>query len=94
MNFSKMLIAPLAIVAAVAYAALPSVDGEVRKVDPAKGVIVLKHGEIPNLGMPPMVMEYYADAKLLKTVKPGDKVKFQADMVNGKSTVVEIRVVK
>ena len=31
MNFKKMLIAPLVIAAAVAHAALPTVDGEVRK---------------------------------------------------------------
>jgi Cu(I)/Ag(I) efflux system membrane protein CusA/SilA len=89
-----MFIAPLAIVAAIAYAALPTVDGEVRKVDPAKGIVVLKHGDIPNLGMPAMVMEYAADAKVLNGVKPGDKVKFQADMVHGKATVIELRVVK
>ncbi len=94
MKVSKLLIAPLALAAAVAFAALPTVDGEVRKVDPAKGVIVLKHGDIPNLNMGPMVMEYSADAKLLKSVKPGDKVKFQADMVQGKATVVELRVTK
>ena len=94
MKFAKSVLATFALVAAVAQAALPTVDGEVRKVDPPKGTLVLKHGDVPNLGMPAMVMEYYADRKLLEKVKPGDKVKFQADMVGGKATVVEMRVVK
>lgn len=94
MNWKKTLLAPLALAAATAFAALPVVDGEVRKVEPAKGTLVLKHGDIPNLNMPPMTMEYHADPKLLARVKPGDKVKFQADMVGSRATVVDLRVVK
>ena len=90
----QTLLIPFALAATVVLAALPSVDGEVRKVDAAKGTIVLKHGDVPNLAMPPMTMEYYADPKLLAKVKPGDKVKFQADMVGSKATVVDLRVVK
>ena len=91
---TQTLLIPFALAATVALAALPSVDGEVRKVDAAKGTIVLKHAEVPNLNMPPMTMEYRADGKLLAKVKPGDKVKFQADMVGSQATVVDLRVVK
>jgi Cu/Ag efflux protein CusF len=94
MKFPKSILMPLVLAATLAHAALPTVDGEVRKVDTAKGTVVLKHGEIPNLGMPAMAMEFYADRKLLEKVKPGDKVKFQADMVGGKPTVVEMRAAK
>lgn len=94
MKFPKTLLIPFALAAAVALAALPTVDGEVRKVDAAKGTVVLKHGDIPNLNMPPMTMEYHAAPKLLARVKPGDKVKFQADIVGSKATVVDLRVVK
>lgn len=71
---------------------MPLVDAVVQKVDPAKGLIVLKHGDIPNLGMPAMTMGFdVADQKMLKAVKVGDKVQFQAEMVKGKATVTELK---
>jgi Cu(I)/Ag(I) efflux system membrane protein CusA/SilA len=71
---------------------MPLVDAVVQKVDPARNLIVLKHGDIPNLGMPAMVMGFdVADKKMLKAVKAGDKVQFQAEMVGGKATVTELK---
>lgn len=71
---------------------LPVVDAEVRKLDADKGTIVLKHKDIPNMGMSAMTMQFdVADKKMLKGVKPGDKVRFQADMVQGKPTVIGLR---
>ncbi|MBC7395254.1 MAG: copper-binding protein, partial [Variovorax sp.] len=43
----------------------------------ANGEIVLKHGDIPNLGMPAMTMAFEADAATLKRVKAEEKVRFQ-----------------
>jgi Cu(I)/Ag(I) efflux system membrane protein CusA/SilA len=78
--------------AAPAAAAMPLVDGVVRKLDPASRLIVLRHGEIPNLAMPAMTMGFeIADKKLLEGLKVGDKVRFQAEMVKGKATVTELR---
>lgn len=75
--------------------ATPLIDAEVKKIDLEKGLIVLSHGEIPNLGMPAMTMGFeIADKKLLKDVKVGHKVKFQAEMVTGKATVTELKKVK
>lgn len=74
---------------------MPLVDGVVQKIDPAKGLIVLKHGDLPNLAMPAMTMGFdIADKKMLKAVKAGDKVKFQAEMVGGKATVTELKKVR
>ena len=71
---------------------MPLVDAEVRKVDAAKGLIVLKHGDIPNLAMPGMTMGFdVADKKMLKGIKVGDKVRFQAEMLGGKATVTELK---
>jgi len=68
------------------------VQGEVRKVDPGKGQIVLRHGDIPNLAMPAMTMGYeVADRKMLEGLKVGDKVRFQAEMIKGKATVTELK---
>jgi Cu(I)/Ag(I) efflux system membrane protein CusA/SilA len=82
-------------VSAASASAMPLVDGEIRKLDPATGLVVLKHDDIPNLAMPAMTMGYVvADRKMLEGVKVGDKVRFQAEMVNGKATVTELKAVK
>ena len=71
--------------------AAPPTEAEVRKVDTAAGKITLKHGEIPNLEMPPMTMVFQVrDPALLAKVKAGDKVRFTADKVNGAYTVMSI----
>ncbi|KAB2903086.1 MAG: copper-binding protein [Burkholderiaceae bacterium] len=78
-----------------ATTALPLVDGEVRKIDLSRGLIVLRHGDIPNLAMPPMTMGFdVADRKLLGGLKVGDKVKFQAESLNGKATITELQPIR
>ncbi len=76
--------------------AAKTAEGEVRKVDAAKGTVVLKHGPLDALGMPPMTMEFKAtDPKVLANVKQGDKVKFvPAQGKNGELLVSSIEVVK
>ena len=70
-------------------------DGEVRKIDKEQGKVTLRHGPIVNLDMPGMTMVFkVADAKLLDTIKEGDKVKFAADRVNGAITVTVIEQAK
>ncbi|MDA7418061.1 copper-binding protein [Xenophilus arseniciresistens] len=81
--------------AAASAPAMPLVDGEVRKLDPAAGLVVLQHGDIPNLAMPGMTMGFdVADKKMLNGLKVGDKVRFQAEMIKGKATVTELKTVK
>lgn len=78
--------------AAASAPAMPLVQAEVRKVDPKKGMVVLRHGEIPNLAMPAMTMGFdVADQRMLDGLKAGDKVRFQAEMVKGKATVTELK---
>jgi len=75
--------------------AMPLVNGEVRKLDPATGLIVLRHGDIPNLAMPAMTMGFeIAEKKMLDGFKVGDKVRFQAELVKGKATVTELKLVR
>ncbi|MEB0112457.1 copper-binding protein [Variovorax sp. RTB1] len=52
-------------------------DAVIQRIDTANGGIVLKHGDIPNLGMPAMTMAFEADAATLKRVKAEEKVRFQ-----------------
>ncbi len=77
--------------AAASTAAMPLVQGEIRKVDVAKGLVVLRHGDIPNLAMPPMTMGFnVADPRMLDGLKVGDKVRFSAEDRQGALTVTAI----
>lgn len=66
--------------------------GEVRKVDTEQGKVTLKHEAIANLDMPPMTMVFRADKpEMLKDLKVGDKVSFQAVSVGGAIVVTHIQ---
>ena len=85
------LSAALLSAAALAQATLPPVEGEVRKIDTDAKKITLRHGDIPNLEMTGMTMVFrVSDPALLTKVKPGDKVRFTADKVDGALTVMSI----
>lgn len=66
--------------------------GEVKKINEAAGKITLKHGPIKKFDMGDgMTMVFKAqDPAMLSAVKPGDKVKFVADKINGQFTVTKI----
>ena len=69
--------------------------GEVRKIDKAAGKITIKHGPMPKFDMPAMTMVYRAkDKAMLEDLKPGDKIKFDADGVGGEFTVLRLEKVK
>jgi Cu(I)/Ag(I) efflux system protein CusF len=76
----------------VAFAQSGLIDGEVMKVDQPANKITLKHGPIQKLGMDQgMTMVWAAkEPALLNNVKAGDKVKFDAEQVNGQFTVTRI----
>ncbi|KNZ31027.1 MAG: hypothetical protein AD742_19205 [Methylibium sp. NZG] len=66
-------------------------DAEVRKVDKEGKKLTLKHGEIKNLDMPGMTMVFAVrEPGMVDKVKPGDKVKFKAEKINGTYTVTVI----
>ncbi|MBL8517620.1 MAG: copper-binding protein [Betaproteobacteria bacterium] len=70
-------------------------EAEVRKVDKEQGKITLKHGEIKSLDMPAMTMVFRVkDAALLDKVVAGDKIKFQAEKINGAFTVTHAEKMK
>lgn len=74
-------------------AAAPQSEGEVRKVDLARGKVTLRHGPLVSLDMPAMTMVFTAaDKKLLDGLKEGDKVRFTADKQNGGFVVTAIQV--
>jgi protein SCO1/2 len=56
-----------------------SLQGEVISTEPQRGLMIVKHGEIPGL-MPAMTMQYEVeDSKQIENLKPGDKI--TADLV-------------
>ncbi len=71
-------------------------SGQVTKVDLSAGKITIKHGAMKKFDMSDgMTMVFRAqDPEMLKAVKAGDKVKFEADKVNGQFTVVKIEKTK
>lgn len=79
---------------ATAKVAVPLSEGEIRKVDKAAGKLTIKHGPLENLGMPAMTMVFRVkEAATLDQVKPGDRISFQAEQVNGALTVTRLEVV-
>jgi len=77
-------------IAAIAQSTM--VDGQVKKVDEAAGKITIQHGALKKFDMEEgMTMVFRAnDPAMLKHVKPGDRVKFEADKINGQFTVMKI----
>lgn len=100
MKISAILIAAAMAMAmpAVAYAQASAAlaDGVIRKVDKDAGKLTIKHGPIPSMDMPmAMTMVYRVkEPAMLDQVKPGDKVKFDAEKVGGQFVVMKIEVAK
>jgi Cu(I)/Ag(I) efflux system periplasmic protein CusF len=93
-------ISMLAIAASLAVAptawAQALTDGQVTKVDASASKITIKHGPMKKFDMDEaMTMVYRAqDPVMLKAVKAGDKVKFDAENVNGQFVVTKIEKAK
>ena len=93
MRKSMIMLAALAgMVLGATAATAQMVDGEVTKVDESAGKITIKHGAMPKFDMGDgMTMVFRAnDPAILKQVKAGDKIKFEADKVNGQFTVMKV----
>lgn len=72
-----------------------SVSGTVKKIDSLAGKMTIEHGPIKNLDMDSMTMVFrVADPAMLKNLKAGDKIKFDADKVNGQYTVTKVQAVR
>ena len=71
-------------------------DGQVTKVDASAGKITIKHGPMKKFDMDEgMTMVYRAqDPAMLQAVKAGDKVKFDAENLNGQFVVTKIQKTK
>jgi Cu(I)/Ag(I) efflux system protein CusF len=76
-------------------AAAQPYTGEIVKVDPAAGKIMIKAGPIKKFDMDAMSMGYrVSDPLMLKNVKVGDRITFDADKIDGAFTVIKIEKAK
>lgn len=65
--------------------------GHVVAVDAARRLVVLKHEEIPSLGMPEMQMEYVVpEDGAFPDVAAGDRVRFAVVRIDGRHLVTRV----
>jgi Cu(I)/Ag(I) efflux system protein CusF len=73
----------------------PLADGTVKKIDKAAGEVVIQHGQLDSIGMPPMTMAFgVADKSWLNKLKPGDRIRFAAEMKGGNAIVSRYEMVR
>ena len=64
-------------------------EGVITRVDARSGKLTIRHGEIANLGMPPMSMVFgLKDPALAQTLQPGTKVVFRVEDTGGGSLLI------
>lgn len=82
----------IALAMAVPAMATEMTNGLVQKIDAKLMKVTIKHEDLKNLGMPGMTMVFAVkDAAMLPKLQTNKKIKFVADRVNGKLTVVEVQ---
>jgi Cu/Ag efflux protein CusF len=92
-KLTSLLAATVFTLATTVVAHGAGIDGEVKKIDEAAAKITLRHGPARSLGMDePMTMVYRVkDPAMLKQVKVGDKVQFEAEEAPSGYTVTRIQ---
>jgi Cu/Ag efflux protein CusF len=77
-----------------AFAQAATVNGEVKKIDESAGKVTLKHGPVKNLDMEEdgMIMVFRVqNPTMLKQVKVGDKVQFEAERTISGITITKMQ---
>ena len=75
--------------------AAPLSDGMVKKIDKDVGELVIQHGQLDSIGMPPMTMTFgVADKSWLNKLKAGDKIRFAAEMKGSNAIVSRYEMAK
>lgn len=92
-NLMAGIFVTLAVVSAATLVQAEMVKGEVKKIDETAGKITLKHGPIKSLDMDEgMTMVFRVqDPAVLKQVKVGDKVQFEAQRTTSGIAVTKMQ---
>ena len=96
-KLAAAILALSVLASSAAFAQASMVKGEVKKIDEAAGKITLKHGPIKNLEMEDesMTMVFRVqDPTMLKQVKVGDKVQFEAERASAGITITKMQKAK
>ena len=85
--------AAMLVLVTAAHAQDAAITGEVKKIDEGAGKITLKHGAAKSLGMDEgMTMVYRVkDPAMLRQLKVGDKVTFEAEEAASGYTVTKLQ---
>ena len=95
MTIVMSALAVLGISSAAVLADDVMIKGEVTKIDDAQGKMTIKHEAIKKFDMDAMTMIFIAgDPAMITAVKPGDKVMFHLEKVNGQFTVTKLEKAK
>lgn len=88
-----VVIASMFLASSPVLAQSATAEGVVKKVDQSANKITIQHGPIKAFDMPDtMTMVYRVkDPVLLKDVKAGDKIKFDAEHASGGFTVTKMQ---
>jgi len=83
----------LALLGSGAVAQDAAITGEVKKIDESSGSITLKQGPAPSLGFKDEMTLVYdvSDRAMLKQVKVGDTIKFEAESGDSGFTITKIQ---
>ncbi len=83
----------MAVLGSGAVAQDATILGEVKKIDESSGSITLKQGPAPSLGFKDEMTLVYdvRDRAMLKQVKVGDTVKFEAESGDSGFTITKIQ---
>jgi len=93
-----LLLASFALVAFAASCQKPPekrypLQAEVISVDVPRGLIIIKHGEIPDL-MPAMTMQYaVANPKQIAALQPGDRITAELVVSQNKGHLENIKLI-
>jgi Cu(I)/Ag(I) efflux system periplasmic protein CusF len=92
-SIARSLIGLAALVTSTAgMSAQEMAEAEVRKINSDTGKIMLKHGPIKNLDMPPMTMVFTVkNPALINDVKVGDKIMFNVVSESGNYVITDIQ---
>ncbi|WP_373806791.1 copper-binding protein [Delftia acidovorans] len=70
-------------------------EGEVTRWDARTSKVTLRHGELKNLGMPPMTIVFQLPVAAPEpALKAGDKVRFRAEQEQGAFVVTQLEVLR
>ena len=86
----------MAVLGSGAVAQDAAIVGEVKKIDESSGSITIKQGPAPSIGFKEdMTMVYdVSDRAMLKQVKVGDTIKFEAESGDSGFTITKIQKAK